>query len=164
MDQKIQVTQVSSPKLPSSLMLVHTSCYKESGINGSQLICSTLWLLIYQIRKETNLIVLLKTGSLIGNITAFSSLCTPAIKNNLEKCCWFYTIVSLIRFPKSQTKQMTILAKAIGTNKAQLPDYLRWEVSHPHPFHQCLTFISLYPCLLCRWVAIPLVKGIIFVP
>lgn len=78
---------------------------------------------------------------------------------------FFYTIVSLIRFPKSQTKQMTILASAIGTNKSPTARLLTMRnVSHPHPFHQCLTFISLYPCLLCRWVAIPLVKGIIFVP
>lgn len=134
--------------------LVHFTYFKKSGTNCSQLICSTLWSLIYQIEKDRFNSACLKTSSLIGNTTAFSSLCTPAIKNNLEKCCWFfffYTIVSLIRFPKTQTKQMTILASTIGTNKSPTARLVTMRnVSHPHPFRQCLTFISLYPCLLCR--------------
>lgn len=61
------------------------------------------------------------------------------------------TIVSLIRFPKKQTKQMTILPSNIGSNKSPTAKLLTMRnVSHPHQFQHCLTFISFYLCLLCK--------------
>lgn len=55
---------------------------------------------------------------------------------------FFNAIVSLIRFPKIQTKQMTILARTIGTNKSPAARLLTMrDASHPCPFRQCPTSI-----------------------
>lgn len=101
-------------KVPDSLPVqAHVPCYKKSGTNRSSLLCRSALSLFIRLGKM-DLIARRRAAPLIGNITAFSSLCTLAIKNNLEKCCWFfsplfYTIVSLIRFLKIQTKQMATL-------------------------------------------------------
>lgn len=70
---------------------------------------------------------------------------TLAIKNNLEKSCWFffYTIVSLIRFPKIQTKQMAPPARTIGANKGPTARLRTMRnASRPPRLRQDLTSIS----------------------
>lgn len=55
---------------------------------------------------------------------------------------FFNAIVSLIRFPKIQTKQMTIRERTIGTNKSPAARLLTMrDASHPYPSRQGPTSI-----------------------